>query len=134
MMDFSVRTKGLSDVLNTSNPAVLNWELAGFRRAKSISYENRYTELIWEYEGGKDDYLGQGQRSTDESVDVTYVAFKQHFFSSILLTDTPFKTASFESVNLVQDEDIDTLYTKKFKAALENFITEIARKFFKQCF
>lgn len=118
MMDFSVRTQGLSDVLDTSNDAVLHWELAGYRRAKSVAYENRYTELIWEYEGGKDDYLGQQQRTTDESVDVTYVAFKQHFFSSILLTDKPWKTASFVSENLVEDEDIDTLYTKKFKAEL----------------
>ena len=118
MMEFSVRSQGLSGVLDTSNPALLDWQTASYRRSKSISYENRYTELIWEYEGGKDDYLGQGQRSTDEGIDVTYVAYKQHFFSSILLTDKPFKTASFESVNLVQDEDVDTLYTKKFKAVL----------------
>ena len=118
MMDFAVRTQGLANVMDNNNPAVLNWELAGYRRAKSISYENRYTELIWEYEDGKDDYLGQQQKTEDESIDVTYVAFKQHFFSSILLTDTPWKTAKFASENLVQDEDVDTLYTKKFKAEL----------------
>ncbi len=118
MMNFSVRTQGLEDVLDTSNPAQLKWELLGYRHAKSISYENRYTELIWEYEGGKDDYLGQSQNTNDEGIDVSYVAYKQHFFTSILLTDTPFKSGKFYSENLVQDEDIDTLYTKKFRAEL----------------
>ena len=46
------------------------------------------------------------------------LAFKQHFFTSILLADTPFKTASFESRNLVQDEEIDTVFTKAFSAKL----------------
>jgi len=58
---------------------------------KRVVYENRYTELIFEYEGGKDDFLGQGKSTSDEVKNVTYVAFKQHFFSSILLTDTPFE-------------------------------------------
>lgn len=118
MMNFSVRTQGLQDVLDTASPAQLKWELLGYRHAKSISYENRYTELIWEYEGGKDDYLGQSQRTDDEGIDVTYVAYKQHFFTSILLTDTPFKNGKFYSENLVQDEDVDTLYTKKFRTEL----------------
>ncbi len=114
MLDFAVQTQGLSSVINTSEPAQMEWQLQAYRKAKSVSYENRYTELIWEYEGGKDDYLGQGKSKEDDGVDVTYIAYKQHFFSSILLTDTPFKSARFLSENLVEDEEIDTLYTKNF--------------------
>lgn len=118
MMDFSVRTNGLANVLDTSNPAKLTWELQGYRHAKSISYENRYTELIWEYEDGKDDYLGQQSETDDASDEVTYVAYKQHFFTSILLSDKKIDNALFYSENLVEDEDIDTVYTKKFKTIL----------------
>ncbi|MEP2937116.1 MAG: membrane protein insertase YidC [Gilvibacter sp.] len=118
MMDFSVRTNGLENVLDTSNPAKLTWELQGYRHAKSISYENRYTELIWEYEDGKDDYLGQQSETDDASDEVTYVAYKQHFFTSILLSDKKIDNALFYSENLVEDEDIDTVYTKKFKTIL----------------
>jgi hypothetical protein len=32
-------------------------ELKSYQWKKSVSYENRYTELIYEFEGGKDDYL-----------------------------------------------------------------------------
>ncbi len=114
MMDFTIRSQGLSDVFNSSQEVNLNWDLKAIRHAKSISYENRYTEVVFEYEGGKDDYLGQQELTDDTASDVTYVAYKQHFFTSILLADSPFKTASLESRNLVQDEEIDTVYTKAF--------------------
>src|SRR5690606_37535312 len=81
-------------------------------------YENRYTELLFEYENGKDDYLGQGEETSDRAKDVTYIAYMQHFFSSILLTDTPFKTVDVSSKNLVKDEETDTLKTKAFASVI----------------
>ncbi|THD33908.1 membrane protein insertase YidC [uncultured Flavobacterium sp.] len=117
MLDFSIRTQGLSKVLQTSNPLPLEWTMKTYRSEKSISYENRYTELVYEYENGKDDYLGQSSSNT-EAKDVTYIAFKQHFFTSILLTDTPFKVAELKSDNLVKDIEKDTIFTKSFKATV----------------
>ncbi|MGV3460973.1 MAG: membrane protein insertase YidC [Flavobacterium sp.] len=118
MLDFSIRTQGLAQVLDTSKAADLEWGIKGFRNEKSVSYESRYTELVYEYEDGKDDYLGQGKDEADKAEDVTYIAYKQHFFTSILLTDTPFKTADLTSENLVKDEKLDTTYTKHFKAKM----------------
>jgi len=118
MMGFTVRSQGLSNVFNSSQPINLDWQLKTYRHAKSISYENRYTEVVFEYEDGKDDYLGQQEQTDDVAEDLTYVAFKQHFFSSILLADAPFKTATLDSRNLVDNEDIDTVFTKAFSAKL----------------
>lgn len=117
MLDFSIRTQGLSKVLQTSNPLPMEWNLKTYRNEKSISYENRYSELVYEYEGGKDDYLGQSSDS-EEAKEVSYIAFKQHFFASILLTDTPFKVAELKSDNLVKDVEKDTIFTKSFKATV----------------
>src|SRR5690554_50533 len=122
MLDFAVQTNGLSHVINTSQNPELEWQLRTYRKSKSVSYENRYTEMYWEYEGGKDDYSGQGSRKEYNAKDVTFVAYKRHFFSSILLTDTPFKTANFLSENLVEDEAVDTIFTK-------NFVTKIPLEF-----
>lgn len=118
MMDFSLRTQGMSSVLNTSEPLQLNWDLTAFRNEKSVTYENRYTELIYEYEGGKDNYLSQSSEDSETVKDVTYIAYKQHFFTSILLTDTPFKRVDFRSKNLVQDAEVDTLQTKSFASVI----------------
>lgn len=118
MFGFHVRSQGLNDVINSSQEVNLEWKIKTYRNAKSISYENRYTKLIYEYDGGKDDYLGQGKSTDDTAKDVTWVANKQHFFTSILLADQPFKSGYFHSQNLVQDEDIDTIFTKAFASKL----------------
>ncbi len=116
MLDFAIRSQGLEKVVNTSKPLDLEWQMKTYRNEKSVSYENRYTELVFEYEDGKDDYLNAAKDSEDEANDVSYIAFKQHLFTSILLTDTKFKTAKFKSDNLVDDEKVDTVFTKNFTA------------------
>jgi len=119
MLDFSIKTVGLSNIINGSKPADLEWQLKAYRNEKSISYENRYTELVYEYDGKKDDYLSASKAVAEATEkDVTFVAFRQHFFTSILLTDTAFETAKFKSENLVKDEEIDTVFTKNFQANL----------------
>lgn len=118
MLDFSIRTQGMNSILNTSKPLDLEWNLKTYRNEKSVTYENRYAEIVFEYEDGKDDYTGQSALSEENPSDVSYVAFKQHFFTSILLTDTPFASAKLTSENLVKDEKIDTVFTKQFKAVL----------------
>ncbi|WP_010521923.1 membrane protein insertase YidC [Aquimarina agarivorans] len=118
MLDFSVRSQGLEGVFDANKSINLNWELEALRHAKSNTYENRYTEVVFEYEDGRDDYVGQGEFKEEEAEDVTYVAFKQHFFSSILLTDKAFKKGNFTSANLIKDEAIDTVKLKKFTAQM----------------
>ncbi|MCF7560226.1 membrane protein insertase YidC [Sabulilitoribacter multivorans] len=117
MMDFTIRSQGLNDVINSSQAINLDWDLKGYRHAKSISYENRYTDIHYEYEGGKDDYTGMGD-ADDDIEDVTWIGYKQHFFTSVLLTDTPFKTANIKTKNLVEDEAVDTIYTKQFASKI----------------
>lgn len=116
MIGFEVQSKGLNKTLNTTNPLDMEWTLKSFRNEKSISYENRYADIRYEYEDGKSNNVGQGKDKEENPAQVSYIAFKQHFFSSILLTDKPFKTAKLYSNNLVNDEKVDTVFTKQFKA------------------
>jgi YidC/Oxa1 family membrane protein insertase len=116
MIGFDLRSQGLNKVLNTAKPLDLEWSMKTFRNEKSIAYENRYTEVYFEHEDGKIDYVGQGQDKEEDSEKTTYVAYKQHFFSSILLTNKPFESAKLKSNNLVHDEEIDTTFTKEFKS------------------
>ena len=118
MLDFDVRSEGLNTVLNTTKPMDLEWDLKSYRNEKSISYENRYTEIYFEHDDKKIDYAGTGKSEEETQEEVTYIAFKQHFFASILLTKTPFKTAKLQSTDLVNDQTIDTVFTKQFKAVL----------------
>ncbi|MFV8361249.1 membrane protein insertase YidC [Flavobacterium sp. LS1P3] len=116
MIGFDIHSQGLNKVLNTAKPLDLEWSLKTFRNEKSVSYENRYTEIYFEHKEGKVDYAGLGQSEESDLEKATFVAFKQHFFSTILLSKTPFETAKVKSDNLVKDDKIDTVFTKQFKA------------------
>ncbi len=118
MLGFSVRTQGLEGVVNTSQPIHLNWQIKGYRHAKSITYENRYSRLTYEYEDGKHSKLSPTGEDDEIEKNVTWMNFRQHFFSSMLLTDTPFKEVALSSIDLVKDETIDTVYTKDYAARM----------------
>lgn len=118
MMDFSINSQGLDGVINTSEPMYLDWQFKGYRHAKSISYENRYSRLTYEYDGEKHSKLDPTGEDDELEKDVTWMNFRQHFFSSILLTDTPFKEVKLTSVDLVLDEEVDTTFTKQYGAKM----------------
>jgi YidC/Oxa1 family membrane protein insertase len=116
MIGFDLRSQGLNKLLNTAKPLDLEWSLKTYRNEKSISYEDRYTDIRYEYEEGKDNNTGLGKDTEDTPTKVSYIAFKQHFFATILLTDKPFETSKLHSTKLVHDETIDTVFTKQLKA------------------
>jgi YidC/Oxa1 family membrane protein insertase len=119
MMDFNIRSEGLAQVANTSEEVALNWVLQGYRRSKGMDNESRYTEVKFEYDDGSDDYTGQGETAEEEAENITYIAYKQHFFSSILLTDTPFKSGLIESFNNYSANDEQNVLTKKFTSKVQ---------------
>ena len=118
MLGFSIKSEGLDGVINTSQPMYLDWNLKGYRHAKSISYENRYTRLTYEYEGDKHSKLSPAGEDDELEKKVSWMNFRQHFFSSMLLTDTPFEEVNFTSVDLVEDEEVDTVFTKQYGAKM----------------
>jgi YidC/Oxa1 family membrane protein insertase len=119
MMGFIIRSQGMSQVFNTSEPVALNWDLKAYRRSKSMVNENRYTEIKFEYDDGSDDYTGQGEIAQEEATAVTYIAYKEHFFSSILLTDTPFSSAVLTSKNIESIDEDQNTYTKEFSTVAQ---------------
>lgn len=115
LVGFDIRSQGLNKVLNSSKPLDLQWDLKTYRNEKSISYENRYAEIYYEHGDHKINYAGLGKHEEDSVDKVSFIAYKQHFFTSILLTEKAFEKAKLESTNLVNDEKIDTIFTKQFK-------------------
>ncbi len=114
MVDFTVRSQGLNTSLDTNKPVTLDWNLEAFRKEKSISYENQQTEMYYEKEDEKIDYLSIGDEDDAEESGVNWVAYKQHFFSSILISEQAFSSAKLASKTLSLNQDIDTTFTKAF--------------------
>ncbi len=115
MFDFNIYTKNMAGVLqNTEVP--LHWELKAYRHEKSISYENRFTSLKFEYEDGKVDYLSEmKEEDEDKADDVNWIDYKQHFFSTFLITpEKAFDKAKFKQINLAKSGEDTLKYTKHF--------------------
>ncbi|PQJ72525.1 MULTISPECIES: membrane protein insertase YidC [Polaribacter] len=113
MVNFAVRSQGLSGVINSSNPINLDWSLDGYRHEKSLKTENTmYSHLYYKTEEDVD-HLNPG--NSEILNDVDWVSYKQHFFTSTLLSDTPFNNATVTSTDLVKNEEIDTVFTKRYE-------------------
>ena len=113
MLGFSVKSQGLSNVLNSSQDVKLDWKFKSHRQDQSVSFENRYTRLTYQHEGDKINKLSQSGDDDETESDIAWMSFRQHFFSTILVPDTPFKTSDLNSFSLVKDETVDTLFTKR---------------------
>ena len=114
MIDFSIRSKGLKEVLNNRYEPTFDWKMKAFRLDQSISFENRYTRLSYQYDKDKTDKLSQSGNDDDIIESVSWISYRQHFFSSILVPKSALKSAEIKSFDLVNDETIDTVFTKKY--------------------
>ena len=113
MVDFSIRSQGLNNVINTSNTIQLDWTIDGYRHEKSLRTENdMYTFYYYKAED-EVDYINKGNTEVVNSLN--WVAYKQHFFSSNLLSNKPLNNATITSTDLVVDKERDTVFTKRFE-------------------
>ncbi|PSG88613.1 membrane protein insertase YidC [Aurantibacter aestuarii] len=116
MLDFSINSIGLDQVINSSKEVDLEWTLKTISHDQSVSYENRYTRLTYSYDDGEIDKLSATGEDEEIEQDVKWLSFRQHFFSSILVADQPFNKMTLASRDLVKNEEIDTLFTKQYAA------------------
>ena len=116
MVDVAVRSQGLSGVLNSQNPIELVWGLKARRMEKSVTYENRYTQSAIRYADDKINRMSQGGNSGTKEEQVSWVAYKQHLFTSVLISDSVFANGDFLSYNIANEESKDVKYTKNLKS------------------
>lgn len=118
LIGFTVRSQGLNGIVNSSKPIDLDWKMKAIRHSKSIQYENRYTRVTYNHDGDKISKLSEGSEDEETEVDVKWISYRQHFFSSILTYVNKFETAKLNSVNLVEEESHTQQFTKEFAAVV----------------
>lgn len=109
---FGIRSSGL----NVQPETDLYWGLDGFRHALSADYENRYTQLTYQYEGDKVQALSAMGEDDDKDKEVSWISYRQHFFSMILIPTTQFESIDVESSSLMNpDSSDDSVFLKRFE-------------------
>ncbi|MEC8637217.1 MAG: membrane protein insertase YidC, partial [Bacteroidota bacterium] len=111
---FVIRSSGL----NVQTETNLYWGLDGIRHALSADYENRYTQLTYQYEDDKVQALSAMGDDTDSDKNVSWISYRQHFFSMILIPSTQFESIDVESSSLMNEDDSDaSVYLKRFETS-----------------
>jgi YidC/Oxa1 family membrane protein insertase len=118
LVDFTIRSQGLDRVISDSKPVALDWSLKAIRNSKSIVYENRYTRLTYNHEDDKLSKLSEGSDDEELEENIKWISYRQHFFSTILAADEPFKTGELTSKNLVEEESKTFGFTKEYASIL----------------
>ena len=118
MLDLVVRSQGLAGAVNTSKPMNIEWKLQARRMEKSVTYENRYTQAAIQYEGDRINRMSQAGNDEQKEEKVSWVAYKQHLFTSVLISDNPFEKGDFVSHNIAMNEGKEVKYTKNFLTSL----------------
>jgi YidC/Oxa1 family membrane protein insertase len=119
IINLDINSSGFKNILDANQDYNIVWELDAIRNSKSIDYENRYSYLTYYHDDDKIDYLSISGEDEDDEEDINWISYKQHFFSSVIIPESSkFKTASFESKSLVEDNSVDTLNLKKFSSKI----------------
>ena len=123
MVDFDVRFKTMESIINTNqNSLTLEWKMYIPQQEKGRTNEERYSTIKFKnYQGDVDD-LGLTQSKELVSKDITtklsWVAFQDQFFSSVLLTKDYFLNGSFSSKKTLSSPKYLRYYTSEVEYSL----------------
>lgn len=99
LVDFSIQAVGMDGKLATGNKYVdIEWSQRARQIEKGYTYENRLAELTYKISGEGTDYLSASKNDEKEIAEpLNWIAFKNQFFSSVLITDANFEKSKLTS-------------------------------------
>ncbi len=93
-----IKTTGLDNVIANSNSVNIDWSSSVHKLEMSMSQERQYSAIYYNNADGDNDDIGQRKDEVKSFPDVKtqWVSFKQHFFSSVLISSQGFSKANLE--------------------------------------
>ena len=119
LVDFDINLIGMNEVIpNELNFMNLQWQMKTPQTEKSRENQDMYTGIYYQYFADKDDidYLGYTNSNDIEKISnkLSWIAFQQQFFSSILIAENGIKNTNLTSI---KEENSD--YVKNLSAEFE---------------
>ena len=126
MVDFNVRANGMQNVFPAALKTVnIGWSQRARQQEKGFDFEQRYTSLTYKPVDDGSDYLSEmsDDKETFEEP-MQWIAFKNQFFSSVLIANQNFENVTLESV--IQKEGSG--YMKDYTADMTTFFDPTGKK------
>ena len=119
LVDFNINLFGMNEIIPKElNYMNLEWQMKTPQTEKSKSNQDMYTGIYYQFLADKDDidYLGYTTAEDEEKLSnkLSWVAFQQQFFSSILVSKSGLENASLYSI-----KDENSKYIKNLSAEFE---------------
>ncbi len=101
MVDFNINTYNLNDVIaSNTNFLTLYWGVDMPQLEKSRDFESRYTGVYYNFSNNDVEHLSlTGDEKVDLPTSVKWVAYKQQFFSSVLIANESFPNVLVSTAN-----------------------------------
>jgi YidC/Oxa1 family membrane protein insertase len=114
MMKFDIRLVGMSNGLHPESLTnfKINWAQKLRRQEKGEAFEKRYSRIFYRYHNQGTKKMSESRKDTKEITEpIQWFAFKDQFFTSVVIPDKPFETVVLSSTPLVSED-----YLKDYKA------------------
>lgn len=91
--------KGMQPIVQSNNRNLtLDWKQDIKRQEKGRMFEERNSGIYYKFAGGSVENLSESKNDKEErQAKIRWIAFKNQFFSSVLISERPFNTADFNS-------------------------------------
>lgn len=93
MSRYAINFVGMNDVVAENNNSILlDWNMRALNKEKGMDLQRQKTTIFFRTSDGDTDYLSEG-RDDEETLELNgqWVAFKQQFFSVVLISNNSFK-------------------------------------------
>jgi len=118
LIDFNVNFVNMDNIIASNSTYLdLNWQIYAPRQEKNAEKESNYTTIGYKFQDEKVSELwskGKEKESKEINTKLKWIAFKQQYFSSILITENYFSNSYIEFEKLNNSEK----YLKLFKAEI----------------
>lgn len=102
----TIKPTGMDNVLSNSGNLNLNWSANVLKEEKDMKNERMYSTVYFRNDKGDIDYLSESKDDHKDFTKINWVAFKQHFFSNVLIANNGFSKAGL-SVNIDANSTTD---------------------------
>ena len=111
LVDFTLKQHNIDPMLNDGDEIVLTWRNKSNKNERSFKNESMATTIEYFVDGDVEELDADGEREEEEGVE--WVAFKQQYFTSALISEHPmeaamsFKSAKNESAGYLKEFDAE---------------------------
>lgn len=128
MLHMSLQANGMADLFSPNyNKMNVDWSDKARQQERGFMFENRYTTLTYHNVEGGTDHLSEGSEKIDEKIEeaIDWVAFKNQFFSAIIVAKDNFEKDAFMT-SIPQEKGSG--YLKQFQAKMKTAFDPTGKK------